>query len=248
MKVTEVKAKIERIKELTRNDFNTPRLFYTEPSIFLKKIDKRIESCMYWAGGIHEENPKQIFNIRTYEYSERTLEETKKSEHVTDIKFKDLEKELKRLLPTKHCMVDAETPNDGMIAGNVIIYQNSTAKKIRTFTMEFCIKPVRAMVRDHDKSISGNLEDGANIIYELYEKILKPEVSVRQVSEFLSDVVHQDYTIPSILSVILLEANKFPKKDIVLEWTMFNQPAGIHFGREDLPMLSRMTVWWEYRS
>ena len=93
MKVTEVKAKIERIEELTKEGFNTPRLHYIEPTIFIKKAEKKISECINWAERIHEENPNQVFNIRTYEYSERTAKESKKSEHVTDIKFENLEKE-----------------------------------------------------------------------------------------------------------------------------------------------------------
>jgi len=244
-KLKETKTKIRRIEDLEHANFNIPRMYYVEPSMHFKKIDERILGCILWAKDINQKDLKQIFNIRTYEYYERTSEETHMSEHVTDIEFENLEKELNRLLTTKHCMIDAETPDNGIIAGNVIVHQNPTARAIKTFIIEFCIKPVRAMVRDHDISISGNLEDGTNTLYELYEKVLKDEDNVKEVSNILKNI-DPHYTIPSILSAILCKTSKFHRKDVILEWTVFNQPAGIFFDKEEIPLPPRMTVWWEY--
>jgi hypothetical protein len=197
--VDEILAKIDRIAELKAIGLNTPRMFFCPHHP--KEID--INRTMAWAEQIHKKEPDQIFNIRTYKRYQKT--ETVGTTHFVDIEFQFLRDILINASNNFYCMVDAETPNNGRWAGNIIINTNAFNRPI-TYYVEYCTKPERAMVRNADKHKSGN--------------------------------IHNLPTLGTPLAMIVKEALKFPKKDVILEWTLFNGPAGEH--RTPL-------VFWEYR-
>jgi hypothetical protein len=191
----EINEKIERIKELKEAGLNTPRMFYlkkfADPNDLIRAFD--------WAAMIHYKSPDQIFNIRTYNYSGER--ETSQTEHFTDIKFDDLEVMVLEINLKYVCMIDAETPNDGRLAGNVVFddVKSPTGRLISTnFTIEYCEKEIRAMVRDHDKQISGSISG------ELY-------VCGNELTE---------------LKEVIRKAFKF-KHGVILEWTWFCKPSGV---------------------
>jgi len=187
----EIHEKIERIQELKEAGLNTPRMFY------LKKFadPPDLEEAFEWAAKIHWRSPDQIFNIRTYDYSKEI--ETSQTTHYTDIKFEDLEKLVLDVNLKLTCMIDAETPDNGRFAGNIIFEDiKSPTGRIMTskFIIEYCEKEIRAMVRDHNKHITGELK-----------------------------LVNKD--LPFQLKTVIDKASKF-KHDIILEWTWFRVPAG----------------------
>ena len=198
--VKEVKEKIERIMELEKKGFNIPRFCYVihqAPSEFMDKSLK-------WAKEVHEQDPDQIFNIRTYSYNAESKDESITTPHITDIKFEDLEIELLRINNQFSCMIDAETPDNGRMAGNVAITEKKTFFRQRLeFTMDYCIKEKRAMVRDADINFMGTIED-------LQIMRIEPDEE-------------------KVLIEVMQEAMKFYKtrKNTILEWTYFCKSAGI---------------------
>jgi len=158
---------------------------------------------MDWADKIHKENPEQIFNIRTYKRTKFT--ESNKTVHYTDIKHIDLFSTLDNALMQFNCMIDAETPDNGRFAGNIIIHDEGADKPYR-FDLEWCKKEIRAMVRDHDMSTSALLSEKRILTYPLEN--------------------------------VIAGAMKFPKKDVILEWTYFCESTGV---------MNEPIVWWEYR-
>ena len=141
----EVEAKIDRIKELKQAGFNTPRMVFLSH----KHKVKDINFIFKWAEKIHKEDPKQIFNIRTYK-RERD-EETLQTKHYTDILYSKLNSVLQEACLYHNCMIDAETPDNGRWAGNILIQTNEFERPDR-FIIDYCHKEKRAMVRDHDKN------------------------------------------------------------------------------------------------
>uniref|UniRef100_A0A6M3K0U4 Uncharacterized protein n=1 Tax=viral metagenome TaxID=1070528 RepID=A0A6M3K0U4_9ZZZZ len=143
--IKEIKEKIKRIEELKNNGFNTPRMF------FIKSLPTKHElsNALKWAKKIYEKDEKQIFNIRTYR--EFRGKESALTPHVTDIPYGKLNENLLKLLLDYNCMIDAETPDNGRIAGTIIINTNEFGRPDK-FTIEWCEKPIRAMVRDADRS------------------------------------------------------------------------------------------------
>ena len=190
----EINEKIERIKELEVAGLNTPRMFY------LKKFadpDDLVEA-FDWAAKIHYESPNQIFNIRTYNYSKEI--ETSQTEHFTDISFDDLEVMILEINLRFVCMIDTETPDDGNFAGNIIIsdIKSPTGRVINSkYTIEYCQKEIRAMVRDHDRQVYGDVAGGS----------LDPDLH-----PILKDVIDKAFLF---------------KHDVILEWTWFCKPSGI---------------------
>jgi len=143
--VVEVEAKINRIRELTILGFNTPKMFYVSP-IALKEV---IDDAMKWC----EETGHPIFNVRTYTYNPTTKAEGHTSPHYTDIPIKELRNIVNHLKGRFACMIDAEIPDNGRVAGNVMLELDYKGI-VKELTIEYCLKEKRAMVRNHDKSIT----------------------------------------------------------------------------------------------
>jgi hypothetical protein len=146
-KSKELVHKIERIKQLTDAGLNTPRMYH----IFIEEPETVLDYLFAWARSIHQEEPDQIFNIRTY----RTIGEfeEKNTPHITDVKIENLIQEILKLRKKSYtCMVDAETPDNGRWAGNIMIHKNTGI-----FEIDYCNKPVRAMVRQADQHITGSI-------------------------------------------------------------------------------------------
>lgn len=151
-KTKEMKDKFLRIKELQDAGFNVPRMHFVRYGASLQGILSGLE----WAAEIHEKDPEQIFNIRTYGRVNRI--ETLQTEHITDIAYYNLAINLLKGLCQFNCMIDAETPDNGRYAGNVIIYSNELGRRTK-FAIEYCQKNIRAMVRDHDQSLEGMIHE-----------------------------------------------------------------------------------------
>jgi len=166
--VKEQEAKIKRIHKLTSLGFNTPRMIFLP---FLAP-DNQFSEVSKWATKINEIDNEQIFNIRTYKRTGQ--KESVQTTHKTDVLFGDLNYELLRLNAEFNCMIDAETPDDGRYAGNIII-EEPTMRKQSVCTIEYCQKDIRAMVRDHDKSIvfRGPLALEQPVLQEVFEKVSK---------------------------------------------------------------------------
>lgn len=146
-KSKELVHKVERIKQLMDAGLNTPRMYY----IFIEEPGTVLDDLFGWARSIHQKEPDQIFNIRTY----RTIGEfeEKNTPHITDLKIENLIQEILKLRKQNYtCMVDAETPDNGRWAGNIIIH-----KSTGIFETDYCTKPVRAMVRQADRYMTGNI-------------------------------------------------------------------------------------------
>ena len=191
----EINEKIDRIYELKAEGLNTPRMFYLP-----KMADPPIlEEAFEWAAKINYKDPSQIFNIRTYNYSKEV--ETSQTKHICDISHSNLEAIVLDVNLGFTCMIDAETPDNGRLAGNILLDDvvSPTGRVISTnFTIDFCEKEIRAMVRDHDKHIYGSI-----------------------VGQLSLDLENE----PIILKKVIEKANKF-KHDVILEWTWFCDPAG----------------------
>lgn len=215
--VREVKEKIERIMELEKRGFNIPRFCYVIHQAPKDIINKSLE----WAEEVHKQDPDQIFNIRTYAYNEESKNESILSPHLTDITFELLEFALANINKEFSCMIDAETPDDGRIAGNVaILEKRGFISKYYEFFVDYCVKEKRAMVRDAENS--GLHFNGTARSFIVEKERLKDD----ELEQVLVQVVNR-----------ALRFRK-TKKNFILEWTYFCKPAGIK--REPI-------VWWEYR-
>lgn len=153
----EVEAKVDRINELRQAGFNTPKMIFLP----YKPSTESLVTALKWADKIHKKNPKQIFNIRTYK--RQGDEETLQTKHYVDIKHSNLASTLLKATSLYHCMIDAETPDNGRWAGNVLIQTNEFGRPDR-YIIEYCHKKKRAMVRDHNKSLNGNLATKENTL------------------------------------------------------------------------------------
>lgn len=212
--VKEAKEKIKRILELEKKGFNIPRFCFLVNNAPKDMFDMSME----WAKEIQKQDPEQIFNIRTYAYDEKSKDESMLTPHVTDIKFKDLKKELFIMNDSFSCMIDAETPDNGRIAGNVaILEKRGFISKYHEFFVDYCVKEKRAMVRDANKTFRGTTRG-----------------FITEKERFKDDRLER------VLVQVVNKAIHFCKsrKNSILEWTYFCKPAGIQCG----PI-----VWWEYR-
>lgn len=213
--VKEAKEKVNRLRELGDKGFNTPRFCF----VIYRAPQRIIDMSLKWAQEIHQQDPEQIFNIRTYAYDEKSKDETMLTPHITDIKFENLEKEVLLTNSEFSCMIDAETPDNGRMAGNVtILEKKGFISRSMCFYVDYCVKDKRAMVRDAEKS-------GLHFHGETREPI-KEKLKDDPVEKVLVEVVNK--------------AIQFyrTKKNFILEWTYFCKPAGVKL--EPL-------VWWEYR-
>jgi len=199
--VKEAKEKVERLIELEKRGFNIPRFCFAIHQAPNEILYKSLE----WAREVHKQDPKQIFNIRTYAYDIESKDESIITPHITDIEFKNLENELLTTNTKFSCMIDAETPDNGRMAGNItIIEKRGFISRTLEYYVDYCKKDIRAMVRDANKTFHGatkaKLEESA---FHTIEK--------------------------NILIQVVNKAIDFhkTKKNFILEWTYFCKPAGI---------------------
>jgi len=216
----EVRSKIKRIKELSDLGFNTPRMIYIP---YLSSVDK-FDEVVNWAMKIYLSSPEQIFNIRTYKRTGQS--ESVQTIHLTDLSLDELYDNLLRTNVEFNCMIDAETPDNGRLAGNIAIENNDS------FSVEFVVKEKRAMVRDINKesffSVSGT---------KLKDKF----------SYSFPSPLNEDIIVAAIISHIIHKSFIINKRNIILEWTYFSKPSGIFFNDPEKPRPESHVVWWEYR-
>ena len=199
--VKEAKEKVNRLRELGNKGFNTPRFCF----VIYRAPQRIIDMSLKWAQEIHQQDPEQIFNIRTYIYDEKSKDETILTPHITDIKFEKLKIELLIANSEFSCMIDAETPDNGRMAGNVtILEERRFIGKDLKFYVDYCVKDKRAMVRDADKHFSGTTRG-----------LLGEYDEVDQKMDILIEVVNKAINFSKT------------KKNFILEWTYFCKPAGV---------------------
>ena len=219
--IEEHKEKFKRIEELAYEGFNIPRFYFLRKSASLEEFTKALK----WILEIYNNSPEQIFNIRTYKYFDKANKETLSTPHLTDISHLDICNTLSKHRQDYSCLIDAETPDNGRLAGNILI------EKDNSFTIEFVKKEKRAMVRDINKesiiTFSGNFRNKI-VIYE------KPVKMNDNLSLLVSDF-------------LIRKAFSFYKRDIILEWTYFCKPSGIFYNDPDKEEPESNIVWWEWR-
>lgn len=218
----EYKEKIERLVDLEEENFNIPRFFYLEKL----SNNEKIENLINWAENISKF--KNLFNIRTYDYHKSSEKEINLSPHICDLSFNNLKDKIYNFNKEFYCMVDAESPDDGRMAGNILIETDS--KNSKNIFIEYVIKENRAMVRD--------INTDSNV-----KKIFFPNFRIDKVNKVNKEKTETEI---KVLNSVIDSANKFWKKNIILEWTYFKNPSGIKFAENIFP--DSYIVWWEYRS
>ncbi len=184
----ELVSKVRRIMELLSEGFNTPRFFFIrQGSIGI------IPDFEAWANRIGK-NRLGIFNIRTYTREKKM--EGLKCPHITDIPANDVIHTINKMINDYHLMVDAEIPDDGRWAGNVLIKRNNHGRPTH-FTIEWCHKEIRAMVREHNQGLHN-----------------------RPMTEASGE--H-----PVLKGVIMKAKTFVKSEPIILEWTWFCEGAGV---------------------
>lgn len=219
--VTEQKAKIERLNELEISGLNIPRFYYL-PHL---STGDSIERAISWAETIHKSSPEQIFNVRTYNYNYVSGKESISTPHLTDIPFNDLYRIISSAVNSYSIMIDAEIPDNGRLAGNILIQQSPRSPI--NITIEFVIRKKRAMVRD----INSSLLRSFSFIYNNLDSILFPSIP------------ETENSLPVFLFIIH-KAMSFPNK--ILEFTYFKSPSGIFYNSDKL-FPENQVVWWEWR-
>lgn len=212
--IKETKEKVERLMILEKIGFNIPRFCF----VIYKAPKEIINESQEWAKEVYKQDSEQIFNIRTYAYDAKSKQESMSTPHITDIKFKDLEKVLLEMNSEFSCMIDAETPDNGRIAGNVTIREKQGfISRSLQFHVDYCIREKRAMVRDADLYFHGTTRG-----------------PIKEKGKLKNNELEQ------VLVQVVNKAIKFHriKKNFILEWTYFCKPAGIKL---------EPIVWWEYR-
>lgn len=246
-RIEESLSKMERINVLKAEGFNVPRM-YMIPEF---TIPENLEKAIIWAKKIGS----PIYNIRTYGYNKKNEKESVATVHMTDISLEELETFLREEYTkymSMNLMIDCEIPDNGRISGRSVLIMNNP--KLATFfkdsiILEFVMKEERAMVRDADKNCFS------------YTGSIKTDL-LKGISEFSKNLPDLNLNLPDnispreVLYHIIIKTLNFYKRDVILEWTMFNTPSGINWNRpkEELenlfsfvPELERYIVFWEYR-
>ena len=123
--VPEVLSKVKRIRELSSMGFNTPRMLFfpAEDKVELGRLQNFLSKY----------RQQKLGNIRTYARIDN--KESYNSTHLLGVPINDIYKEVVSL--TQHglnCMVDLETPGDGVYAGCIQITNN------KAYLLEYCHK------------------------------------------------------------------------------------------------------------
>jgi len=217
--------KEKRIVDMAEEGLNIPRFRYVQ----ILAVRNQIDDVFKWAYEIHDNRPSQRFNIRTYNYAPHTEKETTSCPHLCDLRIRDLREKLPKLNMDYTCMVDAETPDDGRMAGTIIIHPN------RITEVEFVTKEKRAMVRDINFGTNvrrlSSTADPRSLFYRDTWRKTFPNIT---------------YTESHVLASITKSIYRFYKKGIIFEWTYFKNPSGIFYDKVDT--IENYIVFWEYRS
>lgn len=131
------KEKIDRIQELSKLGFNTPRMLVIKLGTLKKSLNK-LNKFIYGA---------KIVNIRTYDLLNN--KDGYNRPHITNLHFSEVLQNIEILNEKYTCMIDLEIPGDGLYAGNIEIYKNYK------WNMDYCVGPA-AVVRDANIGIHGD--------------------------------------------------------------------------------------------
>jgi len=134
--------KINRIYDLYNWGLNIPRMiFFQKGAVYNRK-----ELIEFLKRSLHVKK----FNIRTYGYDVETMQEEWSSKHYVGLSEQETIATVDKIIESKFCMIDAEVPDDGIYAGNLVIQKN-----------DYCIIEYfhgsGAMVRMANESVNGSV-------------------------------------------------------------------------------------------
>lgn len=129
--------KIERIKLLKSLGYNTPRMLFIP----------RYESYLYKDDILEFVKTSKLVNIRTYDTLDNNREGYNRP-HATKILAEDAYTVLRGFTDQYNCIIDLESPDDGMYAGNIVFDGGS-------IIIDYCVRngDAGAVVRNADKTL-----------------------------------------------------------------------------------------------
>jgi len=139
-------SKVRRIEQLAEWGLNTPRMLYV-PMNSDGKFDEGSVHAFIKRHAVHTSR----YNLRTYQWDPDTGAEGWNSKHYVHLNEYQVLDILARVLPERYCMIDAEKPEDGIYAGNIVIQTDGYC------IIEYCHK-MGAMVRMADTTMEGHWE------------------------------------------------------------------------------------------
>lgn len=197
---SEIYEKYQRILQLSRMGFNTPRMHYITPSMLNKPVDlqRKVE-------GFLRRNKAKFANIRTYIWDKG--KEGWNSKHLIFVPSESVYQNVVNLLGEKrYCMVDVENPKAGIIAGNIEIRLIDN-----TFVAEFVMKDEGAMVRDVD--ISSDIK----YCYGRFERrVIVENTNLDKVPEQVLKAVD-----------VCFRLFKLPCSSVIIEFSATSEPQGV---------------------
>jgi len=187
-------TKYERIMQLRSMGFNTPRMVYIESEKDLSIRTKRLEIDVFLRD-LHQ----SFVNIRTYKHVDG--KETWLSQHLTHVVISDVDKTLLKCLQDGFiCMIDAENPENGIYAGNILLEDSG-----KSYIVEYCYRPKGgAMVRMAD-AVDAERHTG-----------ISKHVTLSSIPSDVANAVQQSYTKFS-----------FPYMSVILEFAVGKEPWGV---------------------
>lgn len=197
---SEIFEKYQRILQLSRMGFNTPRMQYITPSMLNKPVflQKRIE-------GFLRRKKAKFANIRTYIWDKG--KEGWNSKHLIFVPVEEVYQNVVKLLQEKrYCMVDVENPKAGVIAGNIEIRFSD-----KSFVAEFVMKDEGAMVRDVD------ISSDVKYCYGKFDgKVVVDNTNLDKVPEQVIKAVG-----------ICFRLFKLPCSSAIIEFSATSEPQGV---------------------
>ena len=235
----QVRAQIEkrkRIDELEELNFNVPKNYFVSKECSSEELD----SAASWAVNMYkikkENNEPEVLNIRTYSYDDIFKKESISTPHHFNLRQETLISLLPSLIRDYSLILNAESPNLGRISGNIALIAPND------FVIEFVIKSHKAMVRDIDREPFYHLEGAISHSDFGIEQFINHHNSIS--TEFPIPIS----TIESVLKFIPRQASTYHSRNIILEFTYFEIPAGIFsIDQRNKPEAELNTVWWEWR-
>lgn len=182
--------KVERIKQLHNCGLNVARmLYFPKGKIHKMKLQEFLAKYSADIG---------LFNIRTYDWDATDKLEGWNSKHYVGLLPQDITITMDKIYTERYCMIDAEQPEHGTYAGNIVV-QNNGYCNIDYY------KGDGAMVRMANQAIEGDT------IKEMENNILMLD----------------ELPLMGILRKILKLPRDFGR-DKVFEWSIHREPCGVN--------------------
>lgn len=163
-------SKAKRIEQLADWGLNVPRMVYVPMNTHGDFISSDLFTFF-------ERHPAKHYNIRTYQFNPKTGDEGWNSKHFVGLSKKRVMFILNDLVRHCYCMVDAEAPEHGKYAGNLVIQTDGYC------IIEYCFKP-GAMVRMADTVLEGRVKSVINdLLNGPHHELLMPLNVVKDVGK-----------------------------------------------------------------